>query len=53
MPFQIHSQMYHTQGLLLAHQLSKAKYAQLYAYNLELGTSIRSLKEKTLKKERR
>jgi hypothetical protein len=42
MPFQIHGQMYHTQGSLPVNDPSKAKYAQLYIYDPDFAASVRS-----------
>jgi hypothetical protein len=42
MPFQIHGQMYHMQGPLSTDDPSKAKYGQLYIYDPDFATSVRS-----------
>jgi hypothetical protein len=39
MPFQIHGQMYHTQGPLSANEPSKSKYTQFY--DTEFAGSVR------------
>lgn len=51
MPFQIHGQMYHTQGPLSVEDSNQAKYAQLYIFDSEYAASIRSLNNSELDNE--
>ena len=51
MPFQIHCQMYHTQGPLTANNNAQARYVQLYIFDPEYAASIRSANNNGLDEE--
>ena len=42
MPFQIHGQVYHTQGPLLSEDNNNANYAQLYTFEPQFEASLRA-----------
>ncbi|SAM09603.1 hypothetical protein [Absidia glauca] len=51
MPFQIHGEMYHMQGPLMAENDNTAKYAQLYIYDPQYASSIRASNNSDLNEE--